>query len=521
MAKATSGRESSSKTEVSVYSDTSPAECEIGNIEKRARRANRARHARKCTVCHHKDREFIDQDYLRWLSPKKIAREYAISHQSAVYRHADATGLRAQRRASLRATLENFIEQAESVRATAGSVVAAVRLYAQINDQGQWTPPVRRFVVEHRSASADPASTPAPVPVKVGLPSPITSAAHSAAPLDVSPDKFGAVRPGRNARAPQTTGGLSPDPPARCSPPLQKKHGPSSADSFAAHPAAPTAQVHKNSDPVPVASAVSPAADASPAATFSATFAEPIGGSQGKFGAAQPERNGRAPQTTGGLSADRLSPESSNAADASPAATSDAPFAEPLATAHKNSGAVQPERNARAPQTAGGSPPDRLSPVSSNAAATSPAATACPEESRRVSAQFAESTGESQDKFGALQPGRSARAPQTAGGSPPDRLSPASSNAADASPAATACPEESRRVDAQLAEPLAQAHKNSGRIGSTGSLSPVVTITAGHAVPFGASQDKFPAVPVASINFASDLPISNREHVELEHVATR
>src|ERR1700678_2052363 len=168
MAKATSSRGSSSRTQVQVSSlpDSEPAknhpepakgaDPELGDIEKRARRASIVRHARKCTVCHHKDREFIDQDYLRWLSPKKIAREYAISHQSVVYRHADATGLRAQRRASLRATLENFIEQAEFVRATAGSVVAAVRLYAQINDQGQWTPPVRRHIVEHRYAAPTP-----------------------------------------------------------------------------------------------------------------------------------------------------------------------------------------------------------------------------------------------------------------------------------------------------------------------------------------------------------------------------
>jgi hypothetical protein len=398
MAKATSSRESSSKTEVSVYSDTSLTDSHNGNIEKRARRPSAARHARKCTVCHHKEREFIDQDYLRWLSPKEIAREYDISHHSVVYRHADATGLRAQRRASLRATLENFIEQAESVRATAGSVVAAVRLYAQINDQGQWTPPVKRFIVEHRSAQSahpshtkddpensqersskgtpTPAPTPAPVPVKVGLPPPVTSAhssqakndpenshvrsskgARPAAPLSVSPDKFGAVRPERNARAPQTTGGLSPDPSAQCAPTPQKKHGPSSADSFAAHSAAP------------------------------------LGVSPDKFGAVPPERNARAPQTTGGLSADRLSPESSNAADASPAATS----------------------------------------------------------------------------------------------------------------------------DAQFPEPSAKANKNSDPVNATGSFSPVVTITAGSAVPFSASPDKFPAVPVASINLASDLPISNREHVELEH----
>jgi hypothetical protein len=160
-----------------------PTEDQTEEPKRRARRANRARHARKCTVCRHPDREFIDQDYLRWLSPKKIAHEYKISHHSVVYRHADATGLRAQRRASLRATLENFIEQAESVRATAGSVVAAVRLYAQINDQGQWTPPVRRHIVEHRyTTSADPAAIPAPLSKKDGLLSPVTSAASSAAP---------------------------------------------------------------------------------------------------------------------------------------------------------------------------------------------------------------------------------------------------------------------------------------------------------------------------------------------------
>jgi hypothetical protein len=194
MAKATSSRESSSKTEVSVYSDTLPADSQNGNKEKRARRASAARHARKCTVCHHRDRDFIDQDYLRWLSPKKIAREYAISHQSVVYRHADATGLRAQRRASLRATLENFIEQAESVRATAGSVVAAVRLYAQMNDQGQWVPPVRRHIVEHHYVGAhDPADRKRASETTGSLPPVATITAGSAVPFSASPEKFPAV----------------------------------------------------------------------------------------------------------------------------------------------------------------------------------------------------------------------------------------------------------------------------------------------------------------------------------------
>jgi hypothetical protein len=155
-AKATSSRGGGSKTQVQVESIPPPEESQIGNAEKKRHRASLARHARKCSVCHHADREFIDDDYLRWRSPETIAREYKISHHSVVYRHADATGLRTQRRAALRATLENFIEQAECVRATAGSVVAAVRLYAQINDQGQWTPPVRRHIVEHRYIGCEP-----------------------------------------------------------------------------------------------------------------------------------------------------------------------------------------------------------------------------------------------------------------------------------------------------------------------------------------------------------------------------
>ena len=354
MAKATSSRGGSRKTEGSVYSDTLAADSQNGNTKKRARRANVARHARKCTVCHHKDREFIDQDYLRWLSPKKIAREYKISHHSVVYRHADATGLRTQRRASLRATLENFIEQAEDVRATAGSVVAAVRLYAQINDQGQWTPPVRRHIVEHRYTTTAEGSAPAPVPgVSNAAGSQAATSAHSS----------------------------------------QAKNDPENSQersSKGAHSAAPPAAAHKNSVPPSATGGVSPVA------SITAGSAVPSSASPDKFGAVPPERNARAPQTTGDLSADRLSPVSSNAAGSQAATT----------------------------------------------VATS-------------------------------------------------------------------------------ATPPAKAHKNSAAVDATGSLRPVATITVGSAVPLCSSPDKFPAVRIASIDFAPDPPVSNREHVELEHAATR
>ncbi|MGB8521785.1 MAG: hypothetical protein WCD43_02370, partial [Candidatus Acidiferrales bacterium] len=73
---------------------------------------------------------------------------------------------------------------------------------------------------------------------------------------------------------------------------------------------------------------------------------------------------------------------------------------------------------------------------------------------------------------------------------------------------------------AHSAAPSAEARKNSDPVNATGGLQPVATITAGCAVPFGASSEKFPAVSVASISCASDLPVSNREHVELEHAPT-
>jgi len=182
MAQATS-RGGSSKTQVQAES-IPPEESQIGNPEsssreKRRHRASLARHSRKCSVCHHPDREFIDADYRRWSSPETIARQYKISHHSVVYRHADATGLRTQRRAALRATLEHFIEQAENVRVTAHSLVSAVRLYSQINNQGQYTPSPRRHIVEHHYVGLPAADG---LPAEAGVPEP-TKTKTTATPI--------------------------------------------------------------------------------------------------------------------------------------------------------------------------------------------------------------------------------------------------------------------------------------------------------------------------------------------------
>ena len=161
-----------------------------------------------------------------------------------------------------------------------------------------------------------------------------------------------------------------------------------------------------------------------------------------------------------------------------------------------------------------------------------------------ITAGSAVPSSASPDKFGAVPPERNARAPQTTGDLSADRLSPVSSNAAGSQAATTV---------ATSATPPAKAHQNSGPVDATGSFPPVVTITAGSAVPFSASPDKFPAVSVASISLhskggVSSMPpaeasenipldtshllaltqegplitaVSNREHVELGHAATR
>jgi hypothetical protein len=117
-----------------------------------------SRHSRKCNVCCHPDRDAIEQAFLRWRSPDQIALDYGIADHSSVYRHVHATGLFARRRATLRLALEPLIEQACEVRVTAGAIVSAVRLYAQINDAGEWVGPQQPAPPAESSASSTPAS---------------------------------------------------------------------------------------------------------------------------------------------------------------------------------------------------------------------------------------------------------------------------------------------------------------------------------------------------------------------------
>ena len=117
-------------------------------------------HEAHCTVCRHPDRDAIEQCFLHWQRPSSIAYEFQLTDRRVVYRHARALGLYQQRATRARRSLEFIMEQAETVKATADSVIRAVKAHACIDENGRWTEPVKRTIITHQYVgSPDPAMT--------------------------------------------------------------------------------------------------------------------------------------------------------------------------------------------------------------------------------------------------------------------------------------------------------------------------------------------------------------------------
>jgi hypothetical protein len=126
-----------------------PARLQSSPPAARKSRAALARHARKCSVCKHPDRDAIEHEFLRWHSPDDIAEDYGIADHSSIYRHVHATGIFARRRETVCLALEPLLEQACNVKVNASAIISAFRLYAQFNDAGKWVRPVKTVIVQH------------------------------------------------------------------------------------------------------------------------------------------------------------------------------------------------------------------------------------------------------------------------------------------------------------------------------------------------------------------------------------
>jgi len=114
-----------------------------------------ARHARKCAVCAHPDRDAIEGDFVRWAALERIAAQYNLSDRSTLYRHAHATGLFARRKQELGRVLESILEAAETCTLdTADMIIRAARLYTHLDDYGRWFEPPRTHIVVTVPASA-------------------------------------------------------------------------------------------------------------------------------------------------------------------------------------------------------------------------------------------------------------------------------------------------------------------------------------------------------------------------------
>jgi len=113
---------------------------------RRKRRPATARHSRKCSVCRHRDRGAIEQDFLGWRSPDQIAADHGIADHSSIYRHAHATGLFDRRARTIRLALGPIIERAMTVEVTADAIVRAVELLARLNADGHLTEPATHVI---------------------------------------------------------------------------------------------------------------------------------------------------------------------------------------------------------------------------------------------------------------------------------------------------------------------------------------------------------------------------------------
>ncbi len=120
---------------------------------RRTRASALSYHARRCSICRHPEREWIDMEFLQWSHSTSIASAFQIDRRS-IYRHAHATGLFRQRNRDVRFALGRIIEQVQNVQPTADSIVRAVRLFACLTDDGELIHPPK--VVIHHSAAPPP-----------------------------------------------------------------------------------------------------------------------------------------------------------------------------------------------------------------------------------------------------------------------------------------------------------------------------------------------------------------------------
>ena len=121
------------------------------------------RHSRRCIICHHPDREAIEEEFVHWRAPWKLSQDYKLNDYRTVYRHARAAGLLLQRRERLHSALDAFVESVDDVTFTGDTILRAMRAYSCIDSHGRWTE-IPTQVQFSTSSDAHPPQPPSPSP---------------------------------------------------------------------------------------------------------------------------------------------------------------------------------------------------------------------------------------------------------------------------------------------------------------------------------------------------------------------
>jgi hypothetical protein len=92
---------------------------------------NLGRHRSQCSVCKHPQCQQIEDDWLDWTSPHKIAQDYGVSRDS-IYRHCRALRLYSKRRRNLMPAYERIIELGGIVDYTGSNILSALKELAKL-----------------------------------------------------------------------------------------------------------------------------------------------------------------------------------------------------------------------------------------------------------------------------------------------------------------------------------------------------------------------------------------------------
>jgi hypothetical protein len=121
------------------------------------------RHRRKCVICHHPERDMIEELFIHWHNPWEIAEQFDNDdtiNRVSIYRHAYALGLDKIRRRNLSCVFETILDSASDAPPTAAGVIAAARALALcVSEDGRWVEPPKSVIVTTFLRKVDPATT--------------------------------------------------------------------------------------------------------------------------------------------------------------------------------------------------------------------------------------------------------------------------------------------------------------------------------------------------------------------------